>query len=114
MATRSEADALRATLRTPRAAAVSGIVFSALLIASLTLITLSTPQRIAIPGTWLQSPDRRAALSWALALVPFSGIAFLWFIGVIRDRLGQLEDAVSCSSRSSSSRRALAARCSRT
>jgi hypothetical protein len=24
--------------------------------------------------------------------VPFAGIAFLWFIGVLRDRLGQLED----------------------
>ena len=28
----------------------------------------------------------------ALHLVPYAGIAFLWFIGVIRDRLGDLED----------------------
>ena len=28
----------------------------------------------------------------ALNLVPFAGIAFLWFIGVIRDRLGASED----------------------
>src|SRR5262249_31350780 len=28
----------------------------------------------------------------ALNLVPFAGIAFLWFIGALRDRLGQLED----------------------
>lgn len=28
----------------------------------------------------------------ALNLVPFAGIAFLWFIGVIRDRIGQRED----------------------
>ena len=28
----------------------------------------------------------------ALELVPFSGIAFLWFIGVIRSRLGHRED----------------------
>ena len=28
----------------------------------------------------------------ALTLVPFSGIAFLWFIGVVRDRLGSMED----------------------
>jgi hypothetical protein len=27
-----------------------------------------------------------------LNLVPFAGIAFLWFIGVLRDRLGELED----------------------
>jgi len=28
----------------------------------------------------------------ALTLVPFAGIAFLWFMGVVRDRLGLLED----------------------
>src|SRR5512136_2368089 len=28
----------------------------------------------------------------ALNLVPFAGIAFLWFIGVLRDRMGDLED----------------------
>ena len=31
-------------------------------------------------------------ISLALNLVPYAGIAFLWFIGVIRDRLGDLED----------------------
>lgn len=28
----------------------------------------------------------------ALYLVPFAGIAFLWFIGVVRDRIGTVED----------------------
>jgi len=28
----------------------------------------------------------------ALNIIPFAGIAFLWFIGVLRDRLGQRED----------------------
>ncbi len=28
----------------------------------------------------------------ALSLMPFAGIAFLWFMGVIRDRLGAFED----------------------
>ena len=28
----------------------------------------------------------------ALELVPFEGIAFLWFLGVVRDRIGQRED----------------------
>ena len=28
----------------------------------------------------------------ALNLVPLSGIAFLWFIGVVRDRIGERED----------------------
>jgi hypothetical protein len=30
--------------------------------------------------------------SWGLGIVPFAGIAFLWFTGVIRDRLGDRED----------------------
>jgi hypothetical protein len=28
----------------------------------------------------------------ALNLVPFAGIAFLWFVGVLRDRIGARED----------------------
>ncbi len=28
----------------------------------------------------------------ALNLIPFAGIAFLWFVGVIRDRIGERED----------------------
>ena len=31
-------------------------------------------------------------VSIALNLLPFAGIAFLWFIGVVRDRLGEHED----------------------
>ena len=31
-------------------------------------------------------------VGFALNLVPFAGIAFLWFIAVLRDRLGKLED----------------------
>ena len=31
----------------------------------------------------------------ALNLVPFAGIAFLWFIGVLRDRLGERARTVS-------------------
>ncbi len=35
---------------------------------------------------------RRRAVLLALNLVPFAGIAFLWFIGVVRDRIGVGED----------------------
>ena len=31
-------------------------------------------------------------MALALNLIPFAGIAFLWFIGVLRDRLGERED----------------------
>ena len=42
------------------------------------------------PGTWVADGSGRVAL--ALNLIPFAGIAFLWFIGVLRDRLGSEED----------------------
>jgi hypothetical protein len=82
----------RAALRTPRAAAFAGIVFSALLISSLVLLRVSTPANPGNAGAWLTDSGRRAAVSIALNLVPFAGIAFLWLIGVIRDRIGGCED----------------------
>ena len=44
------------------------------------------------PGAWLADSTRRTAVTVALGLVPFAGIAFLWFVGVIRDRIGRRED----------------------
>lgn len=79
-------------LRTPRAAAVAGIVFSLLLIAALVLLRVSVPADPAQAGAWLTDSRHRAAVALALNLVPFAGIAFLWFIGVIRDRIGGRED----------------------
>src|SRR3974390_826471 len=79
-------------LRTPRAAAAAGILFSLLLGLAITLINVSAPPHPARAGDWLTDPARRAAIAVALNLVPFAGIAFLWFIGVVRDRIGQRED----------------------
>jgi hypothetical protein len=81
-----------AGLRTPRAAAAAGIVFSLLLGLALVLIIISVPSDPATAGAWLTDSSRRAAVALALNLVPFAGIAFLWFIGVVRDRIGQRED----------------------
>jgi hypothetical protein len=78
------------SLRTPRAAAIAGIVFSVLLIIIFWLFRISVPADPLEPGAWLSSNSNAIAL--ALNLVPFSGVAFLWFIGVLRDRLGHLED----------------------
>ena len=80
----------RSQLTTPRAAAVAGILFSLLLIASLVLIRLAVPQDPQDAGDWLA--DGWKMVSLALNLLPFAGIAFLWFIGVVRDRLGEYED----------------------
>jgi hypothetical protein len=83
---------IRATVRTPQAAGIAGIAFSVLLGAALVLIGVSVPADPAAAETWLSDPSKKGAVTLALNLVPFAGIAFLWFIGVVRDRLGQHED----------------------
>jgi len=79
-----------AQLKTPKAAAIAGIAFSLLLLLILWLLRTSIPADPLEPGAWLATDTR--AVTVALNLVPFAGVAFLWFIGVLRDRLGQLED----------------------
>jgi len=80
------------TIAPPRGAALAGVIFSVLMIVGLGLGRLAVPTDLAHPGTWLTEPDRRDAVRVALDLVPFAGIAFLWFMGVLRSRLGELED----------------------
>jgi hypothetical protein len=85
-----EATFVQKQARTPRAVAVAGILFALLYGAGLVLIRLSVPARGDTDTIWLEINSR--ALALALNLVPYAGIAFLWFIGVIRDRVGDLED----------------------
>ena len=87
-----QAFAISTGLRTPRAAAAAGIVFSLLLGLALVLLLVSAPSDTGRAGVWLTNTSRRATVGLALNLVPFAGIAFLWFIGVVRDRIGQRED----------------------
>ena len=79
-------------LRTPRSAAVAGIAFALILGAVIVLFRASGPASDGGGTAWLTDEGRRSAITTALNLVPFAGIAFLWFIGVIRARLGALED----------------------
>jgi hypothetical protein len=76
----------------PRAAAIAGMLFSALMGVSLVIIRLAVPDYRTDLGEWLTDPFRRNAVRFALQLLPFAGIAFLWFIGVLRNRLGEHED----------------------
>jgi hypothetical protein len=77
-------------LRAPRAAAIAGILFSVLLIASYILIWISIPANPAANASYVIGHSTTVSL--ALNLLPFAGIAFLWFIAVVRNRLGSLED----------------------
>ena len=87
----SQAEGLTdAGLRTPRAAAVAGVVFSLLSLTSFGLLWGAIPADPQASGGWLATNTAEVAL--ALNLIPFAGIAFLWFIGVVRDQLGRRED----------------------
>ena len=65
-------------------------MFSLLLTVTYVLLRSTVPQDPTDAGEWLSTGSGR--VDFALWLVPFAGIAFLWFIGVIRDRLGDHED----------------------
>ena len=77
-------------LTPPRAAAIAGLVFSLLMIISLAIIRAALPEVPAEQGT--VNARFGHAITLALHLVPFAGLAFLWFIGVLRNRMGALED----------------------
>ncbi len=78
------------TLTTPRAAAAAGVAFALLFGASLILIRSSLPEGAEPGSEWLNAASGKMKI--AAMLMPFAGISFLWFIAVVRDNLGRLED----------------------
>jgi hypothetical protein len=78
-------------VRSPRSAAVAGIICSLLVV---TVIVVLRAGAIVDPADidrdWLEA--RSAGASGILVLIPFAGLSFLWFTGVMRDLLGELED----------------------
>jgi hypothetical protein len=77
-------------LTTPRAAAAAGVLFALLFGATLILIRTSLPEGGSPGSQWLDTGSAKMTL--ASELMPFAGISFLWFIGVIRDGFGRYED----------------------
>ena len=77
-------------LTTPRAAAIAGILFGLIFSASLVLLRTAIPLDITSDTTWVIAGASQIRL--ALGMMPFAGIAYLWFIGVVRDKLGESED----------------------
>jgi hypothetical protein len=78
------------TLTTPRSAALSGVVFAVTFTLGVVLLRSSIPEDPFADPAWVEGASTR--LTVALALMPLAGIAFLWFMGVVRDRQGELED----------------------
>jgi hypothetical protein len=85
---KSEEMILGSALRTPRAAAIAGVVFAVLLIVILVLLRLAAQTEPVGSHAWVNN----AKIAWVPRLVPFAGIAFLWLLGVARDRMGDHED----------------------
>lgn len=77
-------------LSTPRAAAAAGVLFALLFGAALILIRLAIPGEVASTTEWTTRGGDYIKI--AATMMPFAGIAFLWFIGVVRDGFGGFED----------------------
>ncbi len=81
-------------VRAPRAAGIAGLVFAALFVGSILLLrdqpgAGSTPAEVR---RWFLQTDARHLAVVGLYAAPFAGIAFLWFMAVIRQNLGDRED----------------------
>ena len=84
----TEVTTMRDALRTPRAAAIAGVIFAVLLTTILVNLRLAAQSVPSGSQAWLTN----ARIALVPRLVPFTGIAFLWLIGVVRDRIGTRED----------------------
>ena len=69
---------------------MAGVLFALLFGATLILIRVKMPEGVGDSAEWLDS--QKDGISTATKLMPFAGITFLWFIGVVRDNLGRYED----------------------
>jgi hypothetical protein len=77
-------------LKTPRAAALAGVLFALLFGAVIAFLRLRMPEGIKDSAAWLS--NNHNGITTAVVLMPFAGISFLWFIGVVRDGFGRYED----------------------
>lgn len=88
----ADSGGLPARLRTPRAGGVAGIIFAVLLGAVIMIMRSGLVDIREGSGAWIDSSSGRVSVALAVNLIPFAGIAFLWFIGAIRTSLGDSED----------------------
>jgi hypothetical protein len=75
---------------TPIAGAIAGILFAVLFGVSVTIIRTTVADLADDTGAWLETGA--GAFRFAVGLIPFAGLFFLWFIAVARERLGRFED----------------------
>ena len=80
--------------RAPRSAGLAGIAFSLLFLAVALLLSGRPPDGLTEAGIieWFELTAKTPVTIAVLYITPFAGIAFLWFLAVVRDRIGVLED----------------------
>jgi hypothetical protein len=89
--TSANEERIRQEIRSPRSAALAGIVFSVLMFVVMIVTRGFTAERAGqITGDLLELWT--GAARFAIAIIPFIGIALLWFTGVVREHLGEQED----------------------
>lgn len=81
-------------IRSVEAAAVAGLVFAVLSV--IALLLLNSPPDPSAPDSeitaWYSDPANRSSLIVGLSLAVVSAVSFLWFVAVIRRRVGDRED----------------------
>ena len=67
-----------------------GVLFAVLFGVAIALIHTALPEGAQPGAQWVEGSEGKVRA--AAVLMPFAGICFLWFIGVVRDGLGHYED----------------------
>jgi hypothetical protein len=85
---------LTAERRAPRSAGLAGIAFSVLFLTFALLLGARPPAGLTEAGLveWFEKTAKTPVTIAVLYIAPFAGIAFLWFLAVVRDRIGVRED----------------------
>jgi len=85
---------LKRNLRSVESAAIAGVLYSLLTIASLALLQtfpLSSGDAATL-AAWVNDAGNQQNLIIGMNLAAVSAVAFLWFVAVIRRRMGDRED----------------------
>lgn len=82
---------LLASLRTARSAAIAGLLFSVIMVAVLLLFRSAFPHDAALNSSFAPTAEALDRGRWALLLLPYAGIAFIWFMASLTYSLGHAD-----------------------
>ncbi|MFM9134473.1 MAG: hypothetical protein ACKOT0_03415 [bacterium] len=79
------------SLRSARSAAVAGLIFAVTLVAVLVLFRSAFPMDGLTEQGATPTPEALDRGRWALILLPYAGIAFIWFMAALNYSLGHAD-----------------------